>query len=176
MKEVEILFYLNESIESAKEKLSGFKFIGNSNVCDVYFKVPKKTCLRIRKTDINNFLTHKQDIFKDNIWLYSEETETKVECFDVTRAILNNFFVEWIEIDMEKIKFENEKYNIILEIVKNTSNFFEVELKNCDEGVKIAKQKIRDFVKEIGISCEEVINDGGKPEIVEESREKRDSN
>ena len=42
MKEVEILFYINESIESAKEKLFGFKFIGNSNVCDVYFKVPKK--------------------------------------------------------------------------------------------------------------------------------------
>lgn len=166
MREVEILYNLKESIKGIEKKLSGFKRISGDIVTDIYYKMSAKTCLRLRQDNLGVHFTYKEDIHKENKWLYSEEEEVEVKNFEEMRKLLGNLFEEWLKIIMGRVIYENEKYKIVIDSIEDVGDFLEVESKEDVEDVEKAKQDIRIFVAKTGIEVSEIINDKGKPEIV----------
>lgn len=182
MKEVEVLVKIKDDLETAKTKLSNFKFEGIKNVFDVYFfnsniddLKPKKDfrlekCFRLRQCDNKNYLTYKVDHFDENgIWSYSDEHETEILDFDSSMKIIKHLgFEELVSIENEKHTYMTYFYEIVLENVKNLGLFLEVELINAeklkDENIEKEKQCIRKFIKSIGFEFDEL--NMGKPEMM----------
>lgn len=182
MKEVEVLVKIKDDPETAKLKLSNFKFEGVKNVFDVYFFDSKRDdlkpkedfrlekCFRIRQCDDKNFLTYKVDHFDENgIWTYSDEHETEVLDFDSAMKIIKHLgFEELVSIENEKYTYMTYFYEIVLENVKNLGLFLEVELINAEnlknEDIETEKQGIRKFIEFIGFEFEEL--NMGKPEMM----------
>jgi predicted adenylyl cyclase CyaB len=180
MKEVETLVEVFSKKEDVLKKLQKFDFVGKKEVLDVYFFDPKRKnlkpknnklteCFRIRKKDSKAYIAHKTDNFnKQGIWTYSDEEETEIKDFETMRTILTKLgFEELIIIDNFKHTFLTEKYEIVLEEVKNTGLFLEVErLKvNDDENIGKIKKEIFEFIKTLKIKTSEELN-MGKPELM----------
>jgi len=169
MKEVEILYNLKGSFKEARKQLSIFKYAGKDVVTDLYYKMPDRTCLRLRKNVSGVHLTYKKDIYKGNAWLYSEEQEVKVKDFKKMRKLMKNIFQEWLIMQIDRTIYKNKKYKIVLDKIENVGNFLEVESREDVKDVEITKQNIRKFVSKMGLQVEEIVNDKGKPEIVAET-------
>ena len=96
MKEIEILVEVYDDINNVKEKLTKFEYIGLKHTIDEYYYDPKRDelkpdennqlnhCLRLRTKDNEYYITYKDDVFDNDIWLYSNEYETKIENIDIT--------------------------------------------------------------------------------------------
>ncbi len=178
MKEIELLVKVNESKESALHKLKDLKFIGKKSLLDVYL-FEKKTdrfmhrtmqdkgfpseCLRLRKSSDTVFLTYKKDHFdKTGKWLYSDEEETEVSDFDNMLLILKNLgYAEIARLENERMVYTTDKYEIVLEDVKNLGLFMEVEILT-EENVDIPKIKdeMTRFLKELGLNVSDELNQG----------------
>ncbi len=165
MREVKILYNLKESIKKIKKKLFGFERISGDIITDIYYKMPTKTCLRLRQDNLGVHFTYKKDIYKDNKWFYSKE-EVETKSFEKTKKLLGNLFEEWLKITMGRIIYENEKYKIVIDSIENVGDFLEVKSKKDVEDIEKAKQDIRTFIVKTGININEIINNKGKPEIV----------
>lgn len=91
MKEIEILVELNEDINKVLEKFKEFNYISKELVIDEYYYDPKRDnlkpnknnqineCLRLRQKENKNYITYKDDVFENNIWLYSNEYKTQIK-------------------------------------------------------------------------------------------------
>ncbi len=180
MKEVEILVEVFSKKEDSLKKLQKFDFVGKKEVLDIYFFDPKKEnlkpknnklteCFRIRKKDSKSFITYKTDHFnKQENWVYSDEEETEIKDFEIMQTILKKLgFEELIIIDNFKHTFLTEKYEIVLEEVKNLGLFLEVERLNVndDENIEKVKKEIFDFINTLKIKTSEELN-MGKPELM----------
>ena len=181
MKEIEILVSVFDEKEQVKKTLSGFEYKGDKKVVDIYYFDPKRSqlqpdetlrlteCLRLRTKDDSSFITYKNDKFDNNgKWLYSEEVETKVEDVNKMKSIFSSIGLEeLIVIDNTKSTYIKDNYEIVLEDVSNLGLFLEVEvmLDNDDVNVNIEKQKIQNFIDELGINVSEELN-MGKPEMM----------
>lgn len=191
MKEIEILFEVRESKESALEKLDRFTPLGEKRVIDEYYYNPKNSNMysanlkngnkvigeneitqwfRIRKSDDETFITFKKDHLKeDKTWLYSDEYETKVSDYETAKKIFQALgLLPLIVVDNKKHVFVSCHYEIVLENVKELGLFLEVELMNHEErevDVKEERKKIMAFVDELGIKLGKELN-VGKPELM----------
>lgn len=181
MKEIEILIKVLDKKSKVLKYLKKFKYLGVKKTVDIYFYdplrielKPKKTgaldrCFRLRKKGKNSFLTYKIDRFDNSKkWLYSDEYEIEVSDFRATVKILEQLgFKVLVSIDNRKYVFLNNKYEIILEDVKNLGLFLEVERLNFDgkEDINQAKEVIRKFIKSMDIKLGEELN-VGKPELM----------
>jgi predicted adenylyl cyclase CyaB len=181
MKEVEVLFDVLDKKSKVLGVLKKFKFLGLKEVSDIYFYDPLRgelkpdkssnlnRCFRLRKKDEKSFLAYKIDRFDDRgIWLYSDEYETEVFDFKAIMQILKHLgFKKLIKIENKKYTFLTNKYEIILEDVKNLGLFLEVECLTIgdEEDVNNAKEEIRSFVKLLDIKIGKELN-VGKPELM----------
>jgi adenylate cyclase class 2 len=179
MKEVEILVEVKSSKEEVLKILEKFNFVGEKEVLDIYFYNENneklkpingelKECFRLRKKDGKNYITYKIDHFKDGKWVYSDEEETKVDDFEIMLKIVSQLgFKPLVEIDNIKHTFLTDKYEIVLEEVKNLGLFLEVErlVVGDNEDVHVVKEEIFDFIKSLNINVGEE-STAGKPELM----------
>lgn len=179
MKEIEILYPLSNDIKDVFTKLDNFDYQGAKNTLDVYFVDEKREdlkpdngkiykCFRLRNKSDQAFITYKNDHYNGDIWLYSDEHETKVESFDQAYKIVECLGLEeLVRIDNTKHTFVTPDYEIVIEEVKDLGNFLEVELLVSDdvEDIEAEKQKIRDFVNALGLQIGQELN-SGKPELM----------
>lgn len=178
MKEIEILVEVFEDIDTVKEKLKDFRYVGLKRVIDEYFYDPKRDalkpnskgdlnhCLRLRTREDEFYITYKDDIFENDKWLYSNEYETKVQDINILREIFNKLgLVKFIEIDNKKETYSYMNYEIVIENVKDLGIFMEVEYcTNEDVDVKKVKNDIQAFIDGLGIKVSDELNIG-KPEL-----------
>ena len=178
MKEIEILVEVYDDINLIKEKFKNFEYIGLKKTIDEYFYDPLREdlkpdkfgglnhCLRLRQKNNEYSITYKDDIFENNKWIFSKEYETKLESIEMTKEIFNKLGLKkFIEINNEKEAYKYDKYEIVLESVKDLGIFMEVELcTNEDIDIKNEKNKIQEFINSLGINISEELNIG-KPEL-----------
>lgn len=180
-KEVEILVEVFDKKVDVLRKLKFLKFLGNKKTIDIYFFDPKrgdlkpdkdgqlKRCLRLRNKCNEASMTYKVDHFdKKGIWLYSDEYESKVSNFYKTKEIFSKLgFNELIRIENTKSTFINNKYEIVLEDVKNLGIFMEVERHsvNAKEDIVKVKEEIWNWIKKLNINVSLELT-MGKPELM----------
>ncbi|MBP3800043.1 MAG: class IV adenylate cyclase [Bacilli bacterium] len=178
MKEIEVLVEVYEDIGKVKEILNQFEYVGKKQVVDEYYYDPKRDdlkpnkdnkiyrCLRLREKNNEFTITYKDDIYEKDKWLYSNEYETKVESIDIMRKILAELgLVKFIEINNTKETYIYDKYEIVLEMVKDLGVFMEVEHCTTDDvDIKSIKNNIQKFIDNLNISVSNELN-YGKPEM-----------
>ncbi len=179
-KEIEILWRLSDSWESAAQKLLGVDFVKEKKIVDYYLFDPLRKdlqpdenvrlskCLRIRESESGGHLTFKHDHFENDVWLYSDETESGVEHADVILSLFKSLgFEELVVVDVEKRYYISGNYEIALEKVKGLGNFIEIEYHSNTEitDVHAARDEICRFIDSLGIKIGEEEN-AGKPELL----------
>jgi len=191
MKEVEILVEVLDSKENALDKLKKFNYEGVKRVLDVYFYDPKKEELkpdnkgrlsasfRLRDKDGKYFMTYKIDYFdSSDKWTHSDEHEIQVSDLRTAENIIEHLGLKTlVEIDNTKHTYTTDKYEIVLEDVKNLGLFLEAERKNLKEkeGVVEVKKEIWEFIKSLEIKVSNELN-LGKPELMlRKNREKKNN-
>lgn len=180
MKEIEILVEVYDEPQEIIEKLNKFEFKGIKETTDVYFYDPKRDnlkpnddmqideCLRIRTKNNEHYITYKVDKFDENgKWLYSDEYETKFADLDMLNIIINKLGLkELLTINNSKRTYVTDKYEIVLETVKDLGYFLEVEYcTNEDVDVKEIKKEIQHFIDSLELNVSDELN-MGKPEMM----------
>lgn len=178
MKEIEVLVEVYEDLSKMKKILSKFNYQGTKKIIDEYYYDPKRKtlkpdknnkifhCLRTRQKNNEYLVTYKDDIYKRGKWIYSNEYETKVESLDTMKEIFEKIgLVKFIEINNEKETYTTDKYEIVLENVKDLGIFLEVEYCTTDDvDVIEIKKEIQKFIDSLNIKVSEELN-MGKPEM-----------
>ncbi len=184
MKEIEILVQVCEPIDMVLPKMEKYNFVGKKETLDKYYFDPLRKnlqpdenmqlyeCLRLREKDNQNFITYKVDHFDQNgKWTYSDELECNVESINILEKILFSLGLkELITIENKKYTYTvDDKYEIVVEDVKDLGVFLEVEAKLKediqDNEVMKVKQQIQDFIDSMGIKVTPDLNIG-KPEMM----------
>lgn len=178
MKEIEILVEVKDDIDTVKNKLKDFEYVGLNHTIDEYYYDPLRdalkpdnnnqlaNCLRLRAKNDNYYVTYKNDVFEGEKWLYSNEYETKIESIEMMKEVFERLGLKkFLEIDNNKEIYKTDKYEIALENVKDLGIFLEVEY--CtDEDVDVSKikEEIQEFIDKLEINVSEELN-MGKPEM-----------
>lgn len=178
MKEIEILVEVKDDIDTVKNKLKDFEYVGLNHTIDEYYYDSLRddlkpdnnnqlaNCLRLRAKNDNYYVTYKNDVFEGEKWLYSNEYETKIESIEMMKEVFERLGLKkFLEIDNNKEIYKTDKYEIALEDVKDLGIFLEVEY--CtDEDVDVSKIKegIQEFIDKLEINVSEELN-MGKPEM-----------
>ena len=179
MKEIEILVELQEDINKVIEKFKIFNYITKELVIDEYYYDPKRNnlkpnknnqineCLRLRQKGNKNYITYKDDVFENNIWLYSNEYETEIKDIEVLKEILNRLGLKkLITIKNNKTTYTYNNYEIVLEEVEDLGYFMEVEYSTKEDvDVKEIKKQIQTFIDSLGLKVSKELNIG-KPELM----------
>lgn len=178
MKEIEILVELYDTIDNIKEKFTDFEYLGLNQVIDEYYYDPKRDvlkpnkdmqlnhCLRLRDKNNEYYITYKDDVFDKEIWLYSNEYETKIENVDMLREIFDRLGLKkLLVINNKKEIYKYKDYEIVLENVEDLGLFMEVEYcTEKDVDIKVIKSEIQEFINSLNIPVSEELN-MGKPEM-----------
>lgn len=178
MKEIEVLVEVYDDISSIKNKFKNFEYKGLKNTIDEYYYDPKSDtlkpdknnqlshCLRLRSKNGECFITYKDDVFDNDVWLYSNEYETKIESIDMVKEIFNKLgLIKFIEINNNKETYIFNNYEIVIEDVKDLGLFMEVEYcTNDDVDAKLVKKEIQNFIDSLELNVSRELN-MGKPEM-----------
>lgn len=125
-------------------------------------------CLRIRTKNDEHFITYKVDKFDEGgKWLYSDEYESKFDDIFMLNNIVNKLgFKELLTINNSKRTYETDKYEIVLETVKDLGYFLEVEYCTSEDiDVKEVRKEIQYFIDSLNLNVSEELN-MGKPEMM----------
>jgi adenylate cyclase class 2 len=180
--EVEILYQVNQTIESAQEILDAIdaKKLSSKRTVDEYFYnkatsqfLPKEDmaiteCLRIRQAGDAAYYTYKKDIFLvDGAWSHSDEYETGVDDPETLRqALLKQQYTPLVVVDCQKTKYMWKEYEITLEDVTNLGVFLEIEhVADQHDDIALVKAQIREDMKKLGFTTLEEVTTG-KPEFL----------
>lgn len=173
MKEIEVEVTFDNSKEEVIKKLSKFEYIGEKEICDIYYYDPLRDNLkpesdlrlnetfRLRKTNNIFYITYKKQHFDGKLWVYSDEYETKVEKYDIVKSIIKLLGLEPLIIVHNKRKiYKYEDYEIELEEVDGLGIFIEVErLSNNSDEIKV-KEEIREFIRSLKLKNVKELNIG----------------
>ena len=179
MKEIEILVELQEDINKVIDKFKMFNYITKELVIDEYYYDPKRDnlkpninnqineCLRLRQKGNKNYITYKDDVFENNIWLYSNEYETEIKDIEVLKEILNRLGLKkLITIKNNKTTYTFKDYEIVLEEVEDLGYFMEVEYSTKEDvDIKEIKKQIQAFIDSLNLKVSKELNIG-KPELM----------
>lgn len=179
MKEIEILVEVYSPIEDVIKVLDKFTYEGVKETIDVYYYDPVRGNLkpnskgeidevcRVRTKDNKNYITYKVDNFDNGKWLYSDEYETEVgNIYMITEILKKLGLKELLTIHNSKRTYVTDKYEIVLETVKDLGHFLEVEYcTNEDVEVSLIKEEIQKFIDDLGIKVSSELN-MGKPEMM----------
>lgn len=172
MREIEILVKVLESEKSARRKIANkARFVGDKKVEDIYYFDPLRKkrydeleSFRLRRKDGRVYLTHKHDHYvRKGVWLYSDELETSVGDFTVTKKLIEALGMkELIHLSILKHTYEASRYEIALERVKGLGLFLEVEALRVNNKEKIGtvKKAIWDFIKGLGVKTSKELMEG----------------
>ena len=179
MLELEILVEVFDSYEKACAVLSQFKHIKDNIIVDKYYYDPLRQnlkpnslgktfeCLRIRSCENGDIITYKKDVYQNEVWQYSNESETNIEDANVMHSILDKLgFKELLEINNYRKYYSFGEYEIVLENVKNLGIFMEVEYKGDLKIHQIPnkRKEIELFISNLGLNTSSELN-AGKPEL-----------
>ncbi len=166
MKEIEILVTFDDDKQTVLDILSKFDFIEEKEIYDTYYVDQLRDALkpepnlrineifRVRRKGDDCLITYKKNHFKDNHWIYSDEYETKAESYEIIEKIVKMLGLEVQVVVHNKRKvYKNNEYEIVFEEVEDLGLFMEVEImiSNDDEDVMEIKEKIRQFINELGL-------------------------
>ncbi|MCF7872289.1 class IV adenylate cyclase [Candidatus Woesearchaeota archaeon] len=181
MKEIEILFRLEESKDSAFEKLKELEDKGIKRTIDYYYYFPEDekfkpnekgeilNWFRIRKKGDKTYFTFKHDYVKENgLWSHSDEYETEVSDFETAKKIVESMGMKpLITVDNTKHIFVKDDFELVVEDVKDLGLFLEVEILNAKEDADVEKERKRifEFVKSLNLVVGKELNIG-KPELM----------
>jgi predicted adenylyl cyclase CyaB len=180
MKEVEILVEVFDKKDKVLEILKKFEFKGSKKITDIYFlnpftkdlkiinnKCPRKW-FRVRKKEDKCLFCFKEDVYKKDKWLYSNEYETEAKDFDALVKIIEKLgFKELLTINNLKHTFETKDYEIVFEEVKDLGLFLEVEKLDVKdhENIDKIKEEMQKFIDSLGIKVSKEL-DMGKAELL----------
>lgn len=178
MIELEILVEVNSTYEQALEALKQFEFVQEDFTEDVYYVDPLRETLqpkdyrlsasfRLRNKGNKFFMTFKNDYFRGDTWLYSDEQEIEIGDFATAQKILKSLgFEELVILKNLKRIYRFNSYEIVLERVENLGVFLEVELKEhiSEDDTISEKSKIQAFIDSLKLSLSPELN-CGKPEL-----------
>ena len=173
MKEIEVEVAFDNPKEEVIEKLSKFTFVGEKEICDIYYYDPLRKNLqpesdlrlsetfRLRKVKDSSCITYKKQHFEGKMWIYSDEYETKVESYETIKTIISLLGLEpLITVHNKRKIYKYNDYEIELEEVEGLGNFIEVErLSTSNDEAKI-KEEIRDFIRSLGLRNVRELNIG----------------
>lgn len=180
MREIEVLAYLNDDLEKAKEALRTFEYKGSKQTIDTYYFDEKRPelklnatgklmqCCRLREKGGKYYVTYKIDNYDGDIWVYSDEYETEVTNLDEMKKIFECLGLKkLVVVDNNKHIYKTPQYEVVLEEVKDLGNFIEIEALYDDK--KLTTQTIKDgiykFMSELVLNVGEELN-SGKPELL----------
>ena len=179
MKEVEILFKINEKkAQKLREKLNDF-FIGKIREIDTYFYPPHRDFLlgnsgrenlRVRNTSQKNELTYKKVIYKKGKYSHSIEKNVNISNAEKTIEILETLgFRTHLIVNKQREIFEDQNFHITIDNVKNLGIFVEVEWKGH---AKNEEKAMEDCLKK---ACElrlKEVQDKGYLRLLEEKNDR----
>ena len=173
MKEIEVEVTFDNSKEEVIKKLSKFDYIGEKEICDIYYYDPLRDNLkpesdlrlnetfRLRKTNNSFYITYKKQHFDGKLWVYSDEYATKVEKYDIVKSIITLLGLEPLIIVHNKRKiYKYEDYEIELEEVDGLGIFIEVERLSNDSDEMKVKEEIREFIRSLKLKNVKELNIG----------------
>lgn len=178
-KEIEILYTLDESIESSIKKLSAFENCGIKETLDVYYYDPLRKNLkpspdgrlfasfRLRDKQGKYSMTYKTDHFEADTWSHSDEYEIAISDFKKGIEIVKALGLkDLVRVYTKKHVFQGSGFEIVLEEVAGLGNFIEIEYLDSGTGdVETLKEGIRHWVQDRGILVGLEMN-AGKPELL----------
>ncbi len=177
MKEVELLFKIDSDAQAQiiREKLRQF-FVKKFREIDTYFYPPDKDFavsgngrenLRVRKNELKQELTYKKVFYNQGV--YSHSIEKNVSISDASEMVeilkVAGFRVHFI-MDKEREVFDEEKFHITLDYVKDLGAFLEIEWRGevDDNEVEQIQKFCLDRAKELGL---ETVQDKGYLRLLE---------
>jgi adenylate cyclase class 2 len=153
--EVEIKFRVE--FDRIREKIEsiGAKFIGEEIQEDLYFSLPPKHLLRIRRiANLGESILGYKEI-KDERNEEFDEIEVRVEDFDKTREILKRLgFKEEVWVKKHRYIYKLDNVTFELNKVEGLGDFLDIEV--MSDNIKKAKEKIWEIAKLLGLKEEDV--------------------
>jgi len=153
--EIEIKFRVNlDEIRKRIEAL-GAEFVGEEIQEDLYFALPSKRLLRIRRiVNLNEVILGYKKI-KDEKNEEFDEIEVKVEDFERMRTILNHLgFKEDVWVKKHRYVYKLGDVTFELNQVEKLGDFLDIEI--IADNVQEAKDKIWKIAEALGLSKEDV--------------------
>ena len=155
MKEIEILFSLEEKKETAFKKLKELENKGIKRTVDYYYYFPEDekfkpnergeilNWFRIRKTKDKIYFTFKHDFIKEGgEWSHSDEYEVEISDFETGKEIVESLGMNpLVTVDNTKHIFVKDDFELVVEEVKDLGLFLEVEILNAADSVSVEKER-----------------------------------
>lgn len=137
-----------------------------------YFKAsPVRKYLRIRveeeKSEIGFHLCH----LKGNELINTEEFETTVGNAEGMKKILQHLDMKKkVTVEKKRKIFETEKFEIVIDRVKNLGDFIEIEVKEWSGTAKEAKKACYSFLKDLNIDYKETPEKGYCEQLIKSKK------
>lgn len=178
-KEIEILYSLDETIESVTRKLADLENCGVKETLDIYYYDPLRKELqtspdgrllasfRLRDKQGKCSMAYKTDYFDDGVWSYSDEYEISISDFAKGAEIVKALGLkDLVRVHMKKHVFQDSRFEVVIEEVAGLGNFIEIEYLDPGMGdVETLKEGIRRWIRDRGILVGLEMN-AGKPELL----------
>jgi len=153
--EVEIKFRVE--FDRIREKIEsiGAKFIGEEIQEDLYFSLPPKHLLRIRRiANLGESILGYKEI-KDERNEEFDEIEVRVEDFDKTREIFKRLgFKEEVWVKKHRYIYKLDNVTFELNKVEGLGDFLDIEV--MSDNIEKAKERIWEIAKLLGLKEEDV--------------------
>lgn len=178
MREIEILFRVDEPIDDLIRRFRHLGHRGTQRIIDIYFTHPGMPQLdpidyeifesfRLRQKGPKTMLTWKHNHMKNGQYLYADEEEIAVEGFEPALRLLRSLgFKELVRIDNERTTFETDDYEIVVDNVNGLGILMEIEHRRPEaRAAEEIVQEMHAFLKELGVTSIEELH-LGKPELM----------
>lgn len=173
MKEIEVEVAFDNSKEEVIRILSKYEYIGEKEIYDTYYYDPQRPNLkpeedlrlnetfRVRKTDSSSYITYKKQHFKGKLWIYSDEYETSIGDADTIKKVISLLGLKpLIEVHNKRKIYKNKNFEIELEEIDGLGLFIEVEKMSRSDDEMREKEKIREFIRGLGLKNVRELNIG----------------
>lgn len=153
--EVEIKFKVE--FDRIREKIEsiGAKFVGEEIQEDLYFSLPHRHLLRIRRiVNLGESILGYKEI-RDERNEEFDEIEVKVDDFDKTREILKRLgFKEEVWVKKHRYIYKLDNVTFELNKVEELGDFLDIEV--MSDNIEKAKEKIWEIARLLGLKEEDV--------------------
>ena len=173
MKEIEVEVAFDNSKEEVIRILSKYEYIGEKEIYDTYYYDPQRPNLkpeedlrlnetfRVRKTDSSSYITYKKQHFKGKLWIYSDEYETSIGDADTIKKVISLLGLKpLIEVHNKRKIYKHKNFEIELEEIDGLGLFIEVEKMSRSDDEMREKEKIREFIRGLGLKNVRELNIG----------------
>lgn len=173
MKEIEVEVAFDNSKEEVIRILSKYEYIDEKEIYDTYYYDPQRPNLkpeedlrlnetfRVRKTDSSSYITYKKQHFKGKLWIYSDEYEISIGDADTIKKVISLLGLKpLIEVHNKRKIYKHKNFEIELEEIDGLGLFIEVEKMSRSDDEMREKEKIREFIRGLGLKNVRELNIG----------------